>query len=108
MTAGKALAREEFVMLRQASAVGTTLIHLFIGAALGALPGAFYAGLVGTVHLGVYGRWDRLPDFAVACVAAGALLGLGAAAWALSSRRAPGGLTAPPAGRRSRATPPRG
>jgi hypothetical protein len=77
-------------MRRQVTAVGVAraLIHLFAGAALGALPGALYAALVGGTHLAFHGRWDRVPHFAVACVAAGALVGLGAAAWGLSGRQA--------------------
>jgi hypothetical protein len=44
--------------------------------ALGAAPGAIYGGLVAAVHLGVYGRWDQVPTFAVASVLVGAVAGL--------------------------------
>jgi hypothetical protein len=56
----------------------------------GALVGGLYAGLVGTVHLVVYGRWDHIPAFTLGCVLAGAVLGLlGRTAWSLSSEDAP-------------------
>ena len=51
-------------------------VRLAAGAMMGAVPGALYAGLVGSVHFGLYGRWDRVPAFAVGCVLVGALLGL--------------------------------
>ena len=58
------------------------LVSLVLGAALGAL----YAGLVGAVHLGAYGRWDQIPAFAVSCVLVGAVLGLlGRMAWGFSA-----------------------
>jgi hypothetical protein len=57
---------------------------------LGAVLGALYAGLVGAVHLGVSGRWDRVPAFAVGCVLVGALFGLlGGIKWARSGAAAP-------------------
>ena len=46
------------------------------GAVLGATPAALYAGLVGAVHLAVYGRWGGVPGFALGCAIAGALAGL--------------------------------
>jgi hypothetical protein len=46
------------------------------GAVLGTIPGMLYAGLVGAVHIGLYGRWDRVPVFVVGCIAVGALFGL--------------------------------
>jgi len=52
------------------------LVRVSVGLALGAVPGALYGIAVGTVHLGVYGRWDRAPAFAVGCVLVGALFGL--------------------------------
>ena len=50
--------------------------RLSTGVALGAAPGALYGGLVAAVHLGVYGRWDQVPTFAVASVLVGAVAGL--------------------------------
>jgi hypothetical protein len=73
--------------------------------ALGAVPGGGYAALVGAVHLGVYGRWDRVPAFAVGCVVVGALFGLfGGVRWALSGEPAPDG-SPPPAARGSSPAP---
>jgi hypothetical protein len=46
-----------------------------VGVVLGAFSGAVYAGLVGAVHFGVDGHWDRVPVFALGSVLAGALLG---------------------------------
>jgi hypothetical protein len=60
-------------MLRRVVRVG---VRLLVGVVLGAAAGALYAGLVGAVHRGAYGRWDRIPTFAVLCVLAGALFGL--------------------------------
>ena len=75
------------------------VVRLSATVALGAVPGAVYAALVGAVHLGVYGRWDRVPAFAVGCVVVGALFGLvGGVRWALSGEPAPGG-SPPPAAR---------
>ena len=52
---------------------------------LGAIPGALYAALVGAVHRGVSGRWDRAFAFALGCSVVGALLGLlGGARWAFA------------------------
>jgi hypothetical protein len=69
-----------------------------VGVVLGVAPGAVYAGLVGAVHRGVSGRWDRVSTFAVGCVVAGALFGLlGGIGWALSGEVAPG--SRPPADR---------
>jgi hypothetical protein len=63
------------------------LTHMLVGLMLGAIPGALYAGLVGAVHFGVYGRWDRVLDFAVGTVLVGAVLGLlGGIAWAVSDK----------------------
>src|SRR5690242_17952756 len=83
------------------------------GLVLGAAPGAIYAALVGAVHLGVNGRWDRAPAFAVGCVTVGALVGLlGGVKWALSGEAAPdsalpaAGLPHVPAGSPSRGGPP--
>ena len=46
--------------------------------------------MVGAVHLGAYGRWDRIPDLAVGCVLVAALLGLlGRIAWVRSGEAAP-------------------
>jgi hypothetical protein len=57
---------------------------------LGAVPGVLYAGLVGAVHVGLSGRWDRVPAFTVGCVLVGGLFGLlGGIAWALSVKSAP-------------------
>jgi hypothetical protein len=57
---------------------------------LGAVPGVLYAGLVGAVHLGTSGRWDRVPAFTVACVLVGGLFGLlGGITWALSDKTTP-------------------
>jgi hypothetical protein len=47
-----------------------------IGPILGAAAGALYAGLVTTVHVAVYGRWDEIPIFGAGCVLVGALFGL--------------------------------
>jgi len=68
------------------------------GVALGAVPAAIYSALVGAVHFGAYGRWDRAPAFALGCVTVGALAGLlGGIKWALSDEAALGsGL--PPGG----------
>lgn len=66
-------------------------VRMSAASVLGAAPGAIYAALVATVHLAVYGRWDRVPAFAVGCVMAGALLGLLVGIkWALSRQAAPG------------------
>jgi hypothetical protein len=55
------------------------------GAALGAVPGALYAGMVGGLHFVLHGRWDRVPAFAVGCVLVGGLLGLlGSIPWVLA------------------------
>jgi hypothetical protein len=63
------------------------------GVLIGAAPGALYAGLVGAVHLGVSGRWDRIPAFAIGCVLVGALFGLlGGIRWALSGEAGPESL----------------
>ena len=63
--------------------------RLSAGVALGVVPGALYAALVGAVHLGVYGRWDRIGAFAVGCVLVGAVFGLlGGIVWALSGAAA--------------------
>jgi hypothetical protein len=71
------------------------MVRTSAGLVLGAVPGALYAALVGIVHLGVHGRWDRAPAFAVGCVVVGAFLGLlGGVIWALSGEPAPG--TSPP------------
>jgi hypothetical protein len=76
-------------MLESASLGGAAraLVRLVVGAALGAGPGALYAGLVAGVHWAVYGRWDRVPAFAVGCLAVGALVGLSAALAAEWPRR---------------------
>jgi hypothetical protein len=64
--------------------------RLSTGVALGAAPGVLYGGLVAAVHLGVYGRWDQVPTFAVACVLVGAVVGLlGGAVSALWGDAAP-------------------
>ena len=74
------------------------VVRLSAAVVLGAVPGAVYAALVGAVHLGVDGRWDRIPAFAVGCVMVGALFGLfGGVRWALSGELAPG--SAPPVAR---------
>ena len=76
------------------------VVRLSAGVVLGVVPGALYAGLVGAVHLGVYGRWDRVPAFAVGCVMVGALFGLlGGIGWALSGEAAPGSSRSPAASR---------
>jgi hypothetical protein len=57
---------------------------------VGAAPGALYASVVGAIHLGVYGQWERVPAFAVGCVLVGALIGLvGGISWAFSSKPSP-------------------
>src|SRR5438132_11404452 len=67
-------------------------VRMSAGVVLGAVPGALYAGLVGAVHLGVSGRWDRAPAFTVGCILAGGLFGLlGGITWALSGKTAPPG-----------------
>jgi hypothetical protein len=65
-------------------------VRIFVGTGSGALAGTLYAGLVGAAHLGGFGRWDQIPDFAVGCVLVGAVLGLllGCLAWALSGKAA--------------------
>jgi hypothetical protein len=80
------------------------VVRMSAGVVLGAAPGALYAALIGAVHLGVYGRWDQVPAFAVGCILVGALLGLlGGMKWALSEEAAPGSppLTAGVPARRS-------
>jgi hypothetical protein len=80
-------------------------VRLSAAVVLGAVPGAVYVALVGAVHLGVYGRWDRVPAFAVGCVVVGALFGLfGGVRWALSREPAPGS-SPPPAARGSSPAP---
>jgi hypothetical protein len=76
------------------SEVARVVVRLSAGAALGALPAALYAGLVSVVHFAVTARWERLPAFALGCLAVGALVGLLGAAWSLSGRRP----ARPPAG----------
>jgi hypothetical protein len=49
---------------------------LLVSLLFGAVPAALYAGLVGAVHFGVYGRWDQIPSFTLGCVLVGAMLGL--------------------------------
>jgi hypothetical protein len=72
------------------------VVRISAGMVLGALPGALYAGLVGAVHLGVYGRWDRVPAFAVGCILVGALFGLlGGSKWALAAEAVPGSSPSP-------------
>ena len=74
------------------------VVRLSAAVVLGAVPGAVYAALVGAVHLGVYGRWDRVPAFAVGCVVVGALFGLfGGARGALFREPAPGSSQRPSA-----------
>jgi hypothetical protein len=61
------------------------VVRLFIGVVLGVAAGALYAGLVGAVHLGAYGRWGGIAVFAGLCILIGALCGLlGGLRWALS------------------------
>lgn len=50
--------------------------RVLVSTVSGALSGALYAALVGTVHRGTYGRWDQIPAFAVGCVIGGAVLGM--------------------------------
>lgn len=87
----------------QSGPVIRILTALLTGAGLGALPAAFYAGLVGGVHLAVYGRWDRVPNFALGCVLGGTLLGLVVSVARLLLRwgrpALPGDTFAPPAAR---------
>jgi hypothetical protein len=52
------------------------LARLSAGVALGAAPGALYAGLVAAVRLAVYGNWDPSPTFSMASVLIGAVVGL--------------------------------
>jgi hypothetical protein len=81
------------------------VVRTSAGLVLGAVPGALYAGVVGIVHLGVSGRWDRAPAFAVGCALVGALFGLlGGVNWALAGEPAPGS-TPPPAARGSSQAP---
>jgi hypothetical protein len=79
------------------------VVRVLVSAVLGAAAGALYAGLVGAVHLGAYGRWDQIPAFAVGCVLVGAVLGLlGRVAWALSGEavRERADCQSPPSGSR--------
>jgi hypothetical protein len=63
--------------------------RVLVSVGLGAAAGALYAGLVGAVHLGAYGRWDGIPPFAQGCVRVGSGLGLlGHIAWALPGEAA--------------------
>jgi len=52
------------------------IVRPLVGLALGAAAAVLYAGLVGAVHVGVYGRWDKIPTYAVGCVLVGAVIGL--------------------------------
>jgi hypothetical protein len=52
------------------------IVRPLVGLVLGAAAAALYAGLVGAVHLSVYGRWDNIPTFAGGCVLVGSVLGL--------------------------------
>ena len=53
----------------------------------GALLGVAYAAVVGSAHLGAYGRWAGLPAFAVGCVLLGVVLGLlKCLVWAVSGK----------------------
>ena len=67
VAAGDAIMSSSFVRV---------VVRQLAGLVLGASPGALYAGLVAAVHFGVYGRWDRVPAFAVGCVLIGAVIGL--------------------------------
>ena len=49
------------------------LARMPAGVLLGVGAGALYAGLVSAIQFGVSWPWDRVPSFAVACVAAGGL-----------------------------------
>jgi hypothetical protein len=65
-------------------------VRMSAGVVLGAVPGALYAGLVGAVHLGVTGRWDRALAFTLSCVLVGGLFGLlGGITWARRERPPP-------------------
>jgi hypothetical protein len=67
------------------------VVRLFLSVVLGAAAGALYAGLVGAVHLGAYGRWGGIAAFAGLCTLTGALCGLlGGLRWALAGGAARG------------------
>jgi hypothetical protein len=81
--------------------IARVAVRGMISMASGVLLGALYAALVGTVHLGAYGRWEGIPGFAVGCILVGALLGLlGCILWAVWGEAAWGsaGSESPPSG----------
>jgi hypothetical protein len=71
--------------------IARAAVRVLVSMASGALLAALYAALVGTVHLGAYGRWAGIPAFAVGCILVGVVLGLlGCVVWALSGAAAQG------------------
>src|SRR5439155_614851 len=64
--------------------IARAAVRGMLSTASGAFLGALYAALVGTVHLGAYGRWEGIPAFAVGCILVGAVFGLlGCVLWAV-------------------------
>jgi hypothetical protein len=82
---------------QEAIGTGTALSRpwaaLLAAVVVGALAGAAYAALVGSVHLAIQGRWNWVPVFAAQSITAGAGLGLavgaGLALAALTRHREP-------------------
>jgi hypothetical protein len=70
------MSRENQRSAWQIGSVHRPLVAILVGLLLGTLAGLAYATLVGGLHRTVHGRWDRVPTFALGCVAAGAAAGL--------------------------------
>jgi hypothetical protein len=69
--------------------IARAVFRALVSMAWGALLGVVYAAVVGTAHVGAYGRWAGLPLFAVGCVLVGVVLGLlGRVLWAVSGQAA--------------------
>jgi hypothetical protein len=67
--------------------IARAVVRVLVSMAGGALLGVVYAAVVGTVHIGAYGRWAGLPAFAVGCGLIGVVLGLlKCLVWAVSGK----------------------